>query len=167
VTEALRVLSVDDWQHRHENIAAGLRRAGFDATVRMRSGPAHVTDDDLAWARLVFLDHDMCQSHYTKVSGIYVPDTERPCPSPVAGGTNKLDTYCGCPTGMDLVRRMAAQPHRPAVIVHTANSVAGPQMVATLAEAGFVVASMPASSWARHDWRAAVRRVLDGRKVSE
>lgn len=156
----MNVLTVDDWQHRHETIASSVRRAGFTAEIRTRSGPASVTDDDLAWARLVFLDHDMCQRNYTAEGGLWVPDDARPCPAPVAGGTNKLDLHCGCPTGMDLVRRMVAGPARPAVVVHTANPVAAPQMVATLAEAGFRVAAMPATAWGRTDWRAALRRVL-------
>lgn len=154
----LRVLTVDDWQHRHDRIASELRRAGFGFEVRQRSGPAAVTDDDLAWARLVFLDHDMCQRQFTEagglLGGLFVPDDSRPCPSPVG-------QHCGCPTGTDLVRRMVAAPWRPAVLVHTANNVAGPIMVAELASAGFVVAALSASRWAWFDWRLVVRRVLE------
>lgn len=156
----LRVLTVDDWQGRHDRIARELRGAGFTFDVRQRFGPMAVSDDDLAWARLVFLDHDMCQRQVTS-AGLFVEDDSRPCPSPVAQGSNMLDANCGCPTGMDLVRRMVTAPWRPAVMVHTANNVAAPGMVAALAEAGFAVAAFSASRWAWFDWRSAVRRVVE------
>lgn len=145
-----RILIVDDWPHRYERIADEIPRAGFTAEFRRRSGPASVTGDDLAWASMAWLDHDMCQRQFTT---IFVPDESRPCPSPVAGGTNKLDLYCGCPTGTDLARRMVASPHRPRVVVHSANNVAGPEMVATLRDAGFRVTHFPATMWGRTDWR--------------
>lgn len=153
----LNILTVDDYQDRHDIIVRQVRRAGVNATFRHRFGPAHVTDDDLAWAHVAFIDHDMCQRGYTTAGIVIVPDDDTPCPNPVERGANALDLHCGCPTGTDLVRRMVSAPHRPAVVVHTANPVALPRMVAELADAGFRVGAMPASRWLGYDWRVVLR----------
>lgn len=127
-----QVLTVDDWPHRHERIEAMLRRAGVRFEARNRLGPQYVTDDDLAWASVVFLDHDMCQR--VAPGGIYMgPYTDGdPCP-------NITGDRCGCPTGMDLVQRMIELPARPIVVVHSANQAAGPEMVRELGAARFRV----------------------------
>ena len=153
----LRVLTVDDYESRHERIVREMTRAGVRAEFRHRYGPARVTDDDIAWAQLVWLDHDMCQRCYTAAGIVIVPDEGAPCPAPVERGTNALDLHCGCLTGMDLVRRMVALPHRPTVFVHTANPAAGPEMVRSLTDGRFRVGYMPASRWGWYDWRTVMR----------
>lgn len=155
----LRVLIVDDWQHRHDTIVDRVRRAGMRAEFRHRTGPGRVTDDDLAWAHVAFLDHDMCQRGVTAAGILVDPDDDMPCQAPVAIGGNSLDLHCGCPTGTDLVRRMAESEARPAVVVHTANTVEAPRMVAALADAGSLVRAMPASRWTGYDWRVVLRNV--------
>lgn len=157
----LRILTVDDDPHRHERIRREASAAGLGPVeFRERSGPASVTDDDIAWARLVFLDHDMCQRGVTRAGLLFVPDPKEPCPNPVERGSNHLDLHCGCPTGLDFVRRLTTGSPRPAVVVHTANAVAIDGMVAELSRAGFAAVKLPASAWGRVDWRGALRRAL-------
>lgn len=146
----MKILIVDDWEQRHTTIADGLGGRGKRHEFRSEYGPAWVTDEDLAWADAVFLDHDMCQTAYDSENGIWYLSGTLPCPCPVSGGANALDPRCGCPTGMDLVKRMIALPHRPKALVHTANSVAGPEMVRKLSEAGFDVTYIPALAWPLH-----------------
>lgn len=156
----IRILTVDDWDHRHHGIRTSIEGAGFTGEWRRRHTPADVTDADLEWCQLACLDHDMCRRGFNDETGIWAPDDNAPCPSPVTRGDNHLDKHCGCPTGTDLVRRMVALPHRPGVVVHSANPIAAPGMARTLADAGFRVALFPATQWARGDWRRAVRAAV-------
>lgn len=149
---ALRILIVDDDQGRHDRIVREVRKWSA-AEFRHRHGATWVDDDDLAWARVVFLDHDMCERVFSR--WIYSPDNARPCPAPTAAG------HCGCATGMDLVRLMASLPYRPSVVVHTANPVAAPEMARTLLDAGFQAVRMAATAWGQCDWRALIRWAAD------
>lgn len=103
-----------------------------------RTSPDQVTEDDLREAQVCFLDHDMCQQ------------TPEGCMHPLADdqvGLNFLDPSCGCPTGTDLVHRMAGQPARPVCCVHTANPEGGNRMTKILRDAGFCVTLVPIHHW--------------------
>lgn len=152
----MNILTVDDLEGRHESIAFRLRP--LVATYRRRYHADDPTDADLAWADVVFLDHDMCQRDYR--GGIVLePDPKRNCPNPI-GKAGPL-AACGCPSGANLARRMAEGVARPRVVVHTANPPGGAEMVATLERAGFRVLYAPASRWHATDWDK-VRAFVEG-----
>ena len=157
--DLVRVLVVDDWQTRHDKIKKEMYKARFQLSWRNRMNPDEVTEDDLKWATLIFLDHDMCQRGITE-AGLLVFDESRPCPNPIEQGRNALDPKCGCPTGMDLVRRICALPYRPAAVVHTGNTVEAPNMTRTLQDAGFRVMAMSASRWNTVNWKSSIELLL-------
>lgn len=147
----IRVLIVDDDPDRHTAIGcvlADLDRVGTEVECMSRYGPDTVKDEDLAGAQFMFLDHDMCQQGLMKQGRLFLPDPSLPCPNPTENGTNMLNSRCGCPTGMDLVKRIVALPHRPAVIVHTRNYKTGPKMADALLKAGFHHMELPADELA-------------------
>ena len=142
----MRVLIVDDWSSRHDRIRSVLRLLGYPATgITSLSSPAQVSDEDLDVA-VCFLDHDMCQR-----------DNDGECPNATEQGASYLDPGCGCPTGLDLVKRMAELTYRPKVIVHTANPVGGPQMCETLRDHGFEFYYAPISLWSDSNLRNIAR----------
>lgn len=145
----MNVLIVDDMPARHDAIMGRIGLRGF--SYRCCYTADEPTDGDFAWADAVFLDHDMCQRDYS--GGVVIPhDPNRGCPNP-RGAPGPL-AECGCPTGLDLVRRMVRMQHRPAVVVHTANPPGGADMVRELEAAVFKVQYAPASRWVRTDWHA-------------
>lgn len=152
----LKVLSVDDDSVRHAAIYGYLRKLGYEGrlqcTQRTCSDPAEVTDEDIAWADIVCLDHDMCQAVPTRTEGgLYVTN----CPQPLPGGGsfNLLNDYCGCPTGRDMVGRMVRLPARPFVIIHTQNLRGGMVMRDNLLRQDFNANSYPADWWSETGWR--------------
>lgn len=105
----MNILTVDDLEGRHQSIA--FRLQPLKATYRRRYHADDPSDDDFAWADVVFLDHDMCQQDYR--GGIVLePDPKRNCPNPV-GKSGPL-AACGCPSGANLAR--AGRVNRPGTL---------------------------------------------------
>lgn len=138
----MRVLIVDDWKSRHSLIKGVFDRGNRPALFTSRMSPVEVTQEDMALADVIFLDHDMCRA----------PEGE-PCPNYLPGknGTNMLDEGCGCPTGTDTVKKILDFAERtgkkPACVVHTANTTGGRHMAQALYDAGFPVAWSPVFTW--------------------
>ncbi len=134
----MNILIIDDWQSRHDLITYGLSRSGGTFEFEHRFSPEDTHPTDYRWADVLFLDHDMCCA----------PEGE-PCPQPNGHGkgSNCLNKGCGCPTGMDAVRALCAQPTRPHVVVHTGNPTAGIRMSEILHAHGFSVVRSPEPGW--------------------
>lgn len=134
----MNVLIIDDWQFRHDLITDGLSRSKGTFEVEHRFSPDDTHPTDYRWADVLFLDHDMCCA----------PEGE-PCPQPNGhgNGSNCLNKGCGCPTGMDAVRALLAQPKRPHVVVHSDNLTEGKRMVNILRGHGVSAEWSPATGW--------------------
>lgn len=136
----MNVLIVDDWQNRHLKIKSAFNLGGRYSDFRDRYSPTEVTIEDLEWADVVFLDHDMCKAP----EGLG-------CPNPCRPGTsaNFLDEGCGCPTGMDLVNTMTSKEglKKLKCVVHTANPTGGKNMAQSLFGMGFPTAWSPVPTW--------------------
>lgn len=149
----MNILIIDDAQSRHDAIV-GFYRAhwpthpSYPHRFEHRYRPRAVSRHDLAWADIVWLDHDMCRS--SPRDGVAWGRDGAPCPEPAPRGG------CGCPTGVDVARRLVrdvAPDARPvAVVVHSANTAGAANIVAVLRAGGVSSASaLPASRWASYD----------------
>lgn len=127
----MNILLVDDDPQRFTFLRS---RYGADHDYRERRNPNAVTDDDIAWAEAVSLDHDMCESETLGA----------PCPRTGEGAR------CTCPDGVDMTNRLWKQPRRMPVIVHSANIPGGERMFACLRGAEFAVLHYPVTWMAMH-----------------
>lgn len=117
-SEAAWVLVVDDDVETRLTL---FKRFFKGVPFTFRRGPRFVTDADLQAAKMVFLDHAMCERWMTQSE-----DTDFPIgPCPTSQGA-----HCTCSTGLDVAKQLLACGAKPLIVVaHTASSVGGRAIV--------------------------------------
>ena len=143
----MRILFVDDDPARLPALWSLLMSGGIKADVTYRESAEAVTEGDLVDHDVVFLDHDLCPSHYP---------SPIPCPETVEG-------TCPHGTGFAVVSRFLEKPPAPhrRFVVHSLSARA-PAMVTRLRKEGHRVAGIPIDVWQASDARDALYRILRG-----
>jgi hypothetical protein len=137
------VLIVDDMTWRVRLLEGILASAKVQANIRSRPNALSVSDMDISYSDVIFLDRDLCCG----IPGGACPE------SGLLGRTN-----CACPSGEDLVSRILALTPSPGqrFVVHSMNPDAC-QMATRLANSGRTVVLSPVLTWKLDSPHALVR----------